>query len=187
MPSAVQMRLDRIIEKEHHVVVGDANGADKAVQQYLAKRAYRNVTVYCSGDTLRNNVGHWTTQRVDTGLAERTFRFFAAKDREMAKVAEFAMMIWDGKSPGTILNVLRVIRDGKIAVVFRSSGDTCTIFRSMEDWNRFLADQDKEFVSELRDRATDKEWSGDWKVSSDEVQPNLLDMIGCETANSPNE
>src|SRR3990170_3898864 len=47
----VKRRLDNIIERGFTVVVGDANGADKAVQQYLASRRYQKVIVFCmAGD-----------------------------------------------------------------------------------------------------------------------------------------
>ena len=38
----VRRRLERVIEKNLTVLVGDANGADKAVQKYLAERNYEN-------------------------------------------------------------------------------------------------------------------------------------------------
>ena len=52
----VKERLDNILRKEFTVLVGDANGADKAVQGYLAERRYRHVFVYCM-EVCRNNVG----------------------------------------------------------------------------------------------------------------------------------
>jgi len=55
----VKERLDNILRKEFTVLVGDANGADKAVQRYLAERAYRHVVVYCM-EVCRNNVGNWS-------------------------------------------------------------------------------------------------------------------------------
>jgi hypothetical protein len=54
----IRERLDNIMRQQLSVLVGDANGADKAVQAYLAKCAYRNVTVY-SMQVSRNNVGDW--------------------------------------------------------------------------------------------------------------------------------
>jgi adenine-specific DNA-methyltransferase len=43
----VKERLDNILRKEFTVLVGDANGADKAVQRYLAQCGYKRVIVYC--------------------------------------------------------------------------------------------------------------------------------------------
>ena len=45
---------DVVINRGHTVIVGDANGADKAVQQYLADRHYRHVVVFCM-ENCRNN------------------------------------------------------------------------------------------------------------------------------------
>ena len=38
----------------------------------------------------------------------RGFAVHAEKDREMARRADYGLMIWDGVSPGTFLNVLRL-------------------------------------------------------------------------------
>ena len=46
-----------MIEKGFQILVGDANGADKAIQRYFADRSYPNVLVPCSGTTTGTNVG----------------------------------------------------------------------------------------------------------------------------------
>lgn len=38
----VKRRIDIMIEKGFTILVGDANGADKAVQRYLVEKGYRN-------------------------------------------------------------------------------------------------------------------------------------------------
>ena len=53
----VKERLDNIIAKQLTVLVGDANGADKAVQRHLAERHYEHVFVYCT-EVCRNNLGN---------------------------------------------------------------------------------------------------------------------------------
>jgi len=57
----VKERLDNIVKQNLTVLVGDANGADKAVQRYLAQCGYREVVVYCM-EVCRNNVGDWPTR-----------------------------------------------------------------------------------------------------------------------------
>ncbi|HET9227171.1 MAG TPA: putative addiction module antidote protein, partial [Thermoanaerobaculia bacterium] len=49
----LRRRLDQIIDKKLHVLLGDANGADKAVQAYLKERSYPNVVVFCTGGECR--------------------------------------------------------------------------------------------------------------------------------------
>jgi hypothetical protein len=51
----VQMRLDTMMEKGFAVLVGDANGADKAAQAYLHGREYPHVEVFCAESACRNN------------------------------------------------------------------------------------------------------------------------------------
>ena len=67
----VKERLDNIVKQNFTVLVGDANGADKAVQRYLAERSYQHVVVYCM-DLCRNNIGNWPTHAEKMGQVCRT-------------------------------------------------------------------------------------------------------------------
>lgn len=51
-------------DKGFHLLVGGANGADKAVQRYLACRSYPHVLVHCLKGRCRNNLGNWPTREV---------------------------------------------------------------------------------------------------------------------------
>lgn len=115
---AIRERLDNMVSKNLSIVVGDANGADKAMQSYLAEIAYQNVTVFFAGDHCRNNVGQWITKAVavSDGLSGRDF--YAQKDKEMARLADFGLVLWDGKSAGSITNVLELLKLGKKVVVY---------------------------------------------------------------------
>ena len=64
LTSDVRARLDRIVSAHLPVVVGDASGADKAVQGDLAGRHYANVEVFCSDESPRNNLGGWPVRVV---------------------------------------------------------------------------------------------------------------------------
>lgn len=158
LPVEVKQRLDNVIHSGHRVIVGDANGVDKAVQKYFHDAAYDKVTVFCSGHNLRNNLGHWTTHNVDAPKHLRGFHFYAAKDREMAREADFGLMIWDGKSAGTVLNVLRLVGAGKIAVLFSMPDKNAINIKTAKDWENFLSRCDDELRRNLRERATPDEW-----------------------------
>ncbi len=110
LPAAVRGRLDRIIEKGLPVVIGDANGADKAVQTYLSAHDYRDVEIFCAGNIARNNVGGWHVRKIPAAGARRgSLDFYTEKDRAMPDMATVGLMDWDGKSAGTLLNVLRLL------------------------------------------------------------------------------
>lgn len=158
LPPQAKERLRNVTEGGAHVIVGDANGADKAVQKFLQDAHYRNVTVFCSGAKCRNNLGRWETRNIETPKNVKGFDFYAAKDREMAREADFGLMIWDGKSAGTILNILRLIRAAKKAVLLNVLDAEAKTFKTSADWNQFISHFSSEFLNDLRKRAKPDEW-----------------------------
>ncbi len=140
----VRQRLDNIIAKRFPIVIGDANGADKAVQQYLHSKQYPDVEVFCVGGYCRNNVGNWPSRTVATETSEKNFQFYTTKDRTMAREASIGLMIWDGRSAGTLLNVLRLLRQNKKVVVFEVPGHRFWELKSESRWKDFVLSRDAE-------------------------------------------
>jgi len=134
----VRQRLDSIVDKGLTVLVGDASGADKAVQRYLTSRSYPHVVVYCVGKC-RNNVGDWEVRTIPTDAKARGWRYFAQKDLAMAKDATCGFMLWDGESKGTVNNLLNLIHLGKTSLVYVSGQPEFTTIRSAHDLRRTLS------------------------------------------------
>ena len=134
----IRQRLDRIVRQQFWVVIGDANGADKAFQKYFAEQGYEKVEVFCSGRSPRNNVGHWACRHVTTKAKPGTFDFYAAKDQAMAKEATVGFMLWDGESVGTMLNVWRLMQQQKTSLVYVQSQKKFFEIRGQEDWRQLL-------------------------------------------------
>jgi len=116
----IRDRLAGITSQSFDILIGDANGADKALQTFLKENNYEKVTVYCSGTRCRNNVGHWRTCNVEVPAGSRGRDFYTQKDRLMAKIADYGFVLWDGKSSGSIENVLNLLQGGKGALVYFS-------------------------------------------------------------------
>lgn len=116
----IRAKLAEITERRLHVVVGDANGADRAVQAQLREWGYENVTVYFVGGSPRNNEGAWPTERVVAPPSARGADFYGAKDIVMARAAEAGLMLWDGESRGTLANVRNLVREHKPVAVYVS-------------------------------------------------------------------
>jgi probable addiction module antidote protein len=173
LPSEVKKRLDNVVASGHRVIVGDANGADKAVQKHFHDIHYDKVTVFCSGAAPRNNLGTWLTHHVDAPKHAKGFQFYAAKDREMAREADFGLMIWDGKSPGTILNVLRLAIAGKIAVLFNVPKKDVVNIKSVDAWRHFIAHCSDELRRDVKERATPDEW----RLVESSDQPTFLSAM----------
>jgi hypothetical protein len=109
----VRARLNNIVQNNYTVLVGDANGVDKAVQNYMTSRNYNNVFVYHVGNHYRNNLGHWKTIEVEEPGKTKNFKYYATKDLQMAKDTDYGLMIWDLESKGTLNNITQVYPDGK--------------------------------------------------------------------------
>jgi len=129
----VKRRIDTMIEKGFTILVGDANGADKAVQRYLAEKSYRNVIVHCMADRCRNNVGDWPTRKILGSERARGFAYYATKDQAMVDDASYGLMIWDGKSKGTLNNIINLIRREKPIVVYLARARKFKNLRTADD------------------------------------------------------
>lgn len=149
LPSEVRQRLDEMIRRELTILVGDANGADKAVQSYFAERNYPNVLVFCTAGDCRNNVGHWPIHVVEAPHRTRDFAFFTAKDAAMAAEADVGLALWDGQSFGTIVNVARLVARSKPAVVYIAPTKTFTTLKTTDDLAQLLSEAD----ADVRSRA----------------------------------
>jgi len=138
LPASVEARIDNIVEGDFTVLVGDARGVDMRVQKYLAEKAYSKVHVFCTG-VCRNNAGGWKTIVITANAGERGFDFYALKDREMARVSDYGFMAWDGKSKGTLNNVLNLLSEDKSTLVFFSPEESFHTIRNAEDLSALLA------------------------------------------------
>lgn len=114
----IRQRLDTIMASSFTILVGDANGVDKAVQKHCADKHYGNVTVFCAGNSCRNNLGSWETRHVAVDRSTKDYRFYMAKDLHMAREADYGFMIWDGQSSGTLSNILELLEMGKKVLVY---------------------------------------------------------------------
>lgn len=145
----VRGRLENMVQKGLTIVVGDANGADKAMQSCLHELGYSDVTVYFVGAAPRNNVGNWPTRNVvaDTKLQGR--EFYAQKDREMAGGADLGFVLWDGKSSGSVQNMLWLVAQKKTVVVYYAPDKQFYNFRSETELVDLLSGCDDEILKEL--------------------------------------
>jgi predicted Rossmann fold nucleotide-binding protein DprA/Smf involved in DNA uptake len=49
LDESVTKRIDKMISQGYEIILGDADGIDKAVQNYLNIQGYNKVTIYHSG------------------------------------------------------------------------------------------------------------------------------------------
>jgi len=138
LSAQVKERLDNIMRKDFTVLVGDANGADKAVQRYLAECRYKRVVVYCM-EVCRNNVGDWPIRSHSANPALKKDRhYYGIKDRAMAKDASCGFMLWDGISKGTLSNVVSLLDYDKKVLLFSAPKKQFFTLHSSRDLDHTL-------------------------------------------------
>lgn len=155
LDSQVRERLDEIVRKQLWVLIGDANGADRAVQHYLQSCGHSQVEVFCTEGRCRNNLGNWKLRAVHPPHGgKRDFEYYAAKDRQMTEECSIGFMLWDGKSRGTLSNVLRLIGQGKTVVLYLAPAKQFRTLRSESDWEQFNKDAQQRFEQPSIDDAS---------------------------------
>jgi|SRR5208283_1047129 len=145
----IRQRLDNIMEKQYSVLVGDANGVDKAVQQYLFSKNYRNVFLYCVGEECRNNIGSWETKWVKEPGKQKDFHYYVIKDLEMIRDTDCGFMIWDTKSKGTLNNMVNLLHESKMVIVYVSKDKKFYTLRALSDLINLAGKYDRNALSSL--------------------------------------
>jgi predicted XRE-type DNA-binding protein len=132
-------RINKIVSSDFNVVVGDADGADTSIQECLRRYQAGKVTVYCTGESPRNNVAEWPVHRVVSKAKAGARAYFTAKDLEMARDSDYGLMVWDCKSTGTLSNVIELLREKKKSVVFVNKNKDFVTVSDEGDLERLLA------------------------------------------------
>ena len=121
LPKEIKRELKDHIKNGDKILVGDAPGIDRQVQDYLKKKNYGDVEVYGPGKRVRYSADEkWKTHPVDAPeFEEGSKEWLAKKDKAMADAADegLAIVIPNGAS-ATRKNVDRLLADNKDVLLF---------------------------------------------------------------------
>jgi hypothetical protein len=147
-------RLRNIVNAGGIILIGDANGSDKLIQECLMQWQYDKVIVFAAGDKYRNNLGNWQTKYVDCDTNKKDFYFYACKDLAMSLEADYGLMLWDGKSKGTINNALNLIRNHKKVLLYLAKSREFKSISILDDLRAILRTCDlptkEKLITELK-------------------------------------
>lgn len=139
--SEIKSRLQNIVNKKFEIIVGDAFGVDKAVQQYLADINYSAVRVFCSGSVCRNNLGNWAVEWISVDPSLKGRAFYTEKDKAMAAQADYGFVLWDGKSQGSLNNIHELIHLERKLLLWYAPTKTFHTISSSDDLAAVLPKQ----------------------------------------------
>lgn len=120
LPNRVKETLDEIIHKEFEILVGDAWGVDRLVQDYCNKKKYYNVTIHHIDDNPRYLANPKFKKEKSNYLDEDKTKVakLMRKDIKMTKKCDYSFVIWDGKSDGSYKNIMRTLGEKKFVKVY---------------------------------------------------------------------
>ena len=111
LPKQVRKELKEAMRNGDKIIVGDAPGVDRQVQDYLKSKGYRDVEVYGPGKQVRYSANpDWKTNPIDSKYPEGSKEWLAEKDKVMAKRADKGIaVILDEGSRATRNNINRLM------------------------------------------------------------------------------
>lgn len=139
----LKSRIDNIIRNRFLILIGDANGADKAVQKYLSEKNYEDVIVFCMKGQCRNNVGGWKSKCIDVIGNKKGFAYYSTKDLEMAKEADYGFLLWDAKSKGTLNNAINLLKLNKKILLYFYPDKNFYVINTFDNLKYLLSKCDK--------------------------------------------
>ena len=137
LPSDIQKQLDEHMRKGNRIIVGDAPGIDRQVQDYLNSKKYKNVEVYGPGKEVRYTANSkWKTNPIDDPDHEPGSKeWLAKKDVAMTEAADEGLaIVLDEGAKATRRNVERLSGSGKNVKVYSLNKDGTDTW--VDDWDR---------------------------------------------------
>lgn len=125
-------KLNSIIKKNYKVLIGDANGIDRTIQNYFFNKKYKNVEIY-SVNKFRNNLGSWKSNIIKVEAKVKNREYYSIKDKKMAEIADIGFMIWNKKSQGTLNNILNLLILEKKVCLFIHQESKLVILKEIKD------------------------------------------------------
>lgn len=129
----LRKQLDSYIEENANIIVGDAPGIDRQVQNYLNKKVYRNVEIFGPGKQVRYSANkNWKTNPIDSDYDIGSPEWLAVKDIKMSELAtEGLAVILDEGAKATRNNISRMQTAGKPVKVYELSKNG----KKYDHWN----------------------------------------------------
>tara|TARA_R110002111_G_scaffold13927_2_gene38548 strand:- start:4119 stop:4868 length:750 start_codon:yes stop_codon:yes gene_type:complete len=119
IPRSVEESINKIIDQNIQVLVGDADGIDTMVQNYCKRCNYSNVTVYSIYSTPRYMAGKFDSKFILPKTDSKKERELQKeKDAAMTLDSDYSFVVWDGKSKGSYNNILRAIENNKKVKIY---------------------------------------------------------------------
>lgn len=162
LPKDIQKQLDEHMRKGNRIIVGDAPGIDRQVQDYLNAKKYKNVEIYGPGKQVRYSANSkWKTNPIDDPDHEPGSKeWLAKKDIAMTEAADEGLaIVLDEGAKATRKNVQRLSDSGKGVKVYSLNRNGSDSWEDDWDrkWNTSYASKDVKKANDIYKTLSNKE------------------------------
>lgn len=178
LPKSIRNEIDGYMKSGDKIVIGDAPGIDRQVQDYLKSKGYKNVEVYGPGKgSVRYSADKdWSTKTIDSGTYKPdSDEWRAEKDEFMSKIADrgLAIVLENGGAGATRDNIDRLIDRNKEVKVYeldshggiKQVSAENSIKSKVKNYNKTiksLSDEEFRLFSDGSDRDNEKQFIKDY-------------------------
>ncbi|MBO4703970.1 MAG: hypothetical protein J5617_04005 [Bacilli bacterium] len=115
LPDTVKSALKDYVNQKARILIGDAPGIDRQVQDYLKELSYQKVTVFGPGKQVRYQAdSNWKSKTYDSKYEPYSPEWLAKKDKAMSRSATEGLAVTlDEGSKATKNNIARLLAKGK--------------------------------------------------------------------------
>ncbi len=150
LPQSVRDRVGTIVRRGMRVVIGDANGADRALQMLLRELGHKDVSVIVGGSGRVRNLADpdWPVERIGADSPLTGKALMTIKDEAMGERATHGLMVWsdvytnrfgrESVSSGTLRNVWQLLSAGKPVALFYVPAGRFFDLKSLDDYENLV-------------------------------------------------
>ena len=156
LPSTVKSQIDKSIQRGDRIIVGDAPGIDRQVQNYLKKKRYDNVVIYGPGKNVRYSANKkWKTKPVDAPeFEEGSKEWLAKKDIQMEKDSTSGIaIVLDEGAKATRKNIDRLLESGKAVSVYELNRSSTRLDKWLDEYGDTVIRNPQESLENYRARS----------------------------------
>lgn len=142
LPKTVYDKIDDHMDQGDEFLIGDRAGFDSYVQRDLCNKLYDYVTVYVSGwrEKSKNNIGRWSEEYCPIGVLF-WYDYNIERDFAMAEDADAGIVIWDGESVESFINMINLIFLGKRVDLYLLNEEKWVNIESLEDLKDYVGEK----------------------------------------------
>ena len=143
LPKAIRSKLTEKMNRGDKIIVGDAPGIDRQVQDYLNAKEYQNVEIYGPGKKVRYTANSkWKTNPIDAPeFEEGSKEWLAKKDIVMSTIADEGIaVILDEGAKATRKNIERMLSSEKPVSVYELNKASKELDRWLDKYGDIVLD-----------------------------------------------